>query len=283
MPETEATDLRYNIEELIPAVTDMAEQYTRGESSSISYNTAEQLLEAIRYCIDEINESELPTYGKLDPTKACRIGQDIIKKKVSEAQKKYSCMIENFYAYGNRAYNDTVALGIPEFFRHYDARFCPQNHLLSLDYPVLLDLENFRGIDRISRYIDCICIEQEYLSLYSDEYITSMLRMWNRNYEDIFINVLSIVHRCTVGKLIAGKKADLNRYDADDIKRLSEKIQGFDDFELKTMINGVTDNMIRSSIGDRSDIIDYIRADTDDFSCELRNTSQHGSLGTILV
>lgn len=42
------------IEELLPVVAKLAERYTSKESSSVSYKTAEQLMEAVVYCINEV-------------------------------------------------------------------------------------------------------------------------------------------------------------------------------------------------------------------------------------
>ena len=42
------------MEELLPVVAKLAERYTSKESSSVSYKTAEQLMEAVVYCINEV-------------------------------------------------------------------------------------------------------------------------------------------------------------------------------------------------------------------------------------
>ena len=42
---------RYEMEELVPIVAQLAEKYTSKESSSVSYERAQQLMEAVLYCI----------------------------------------------------------------------------------------------------------------------------------------------------------------------------------------------------------------------------------------
>ena len=48
----------YKMEELIPVVSRLAEKYTAFEDSSVTYEKAEQLMEAVLYCIRELERSD---------------------------------------------------------------------------------------------------------------------------------------------------------------------------------------------------------------------------------
>lgn len=50
--------MEYEIEELVPIVATLAEKYTSKESSSITYEKAQQLMEAVLYCIREAGQTE---------------------------------------------------------------------------------------------------------------------------------------------------------------------------------------------------------------------------------
>ena len=43
----------YEMEELVPIVAELAQKYTSFESTSVTYERAEQLMEAVLYCIRE--------------------------------------------------------------------------------------------------------------------------------------------------------------------------------------------------------------------------------------
>ena len=45
--------MNYKMEELVPIVAKLAEEYTAGESTSITYEKAQQLMEAVIYSIHE--------------------------------------------------------------------------------------------------------------------------------------------------------------------------------------------------------------------------------------
>ena len=49
----------YEMEELVPIVADLAERYNGNESSSITYEKAEQLMGAVMYCINEVYRNSL--------------------------------------------------------------------------------------------------------------------------------------------------------------------------------------------------------------------------------
>ena len=55
----------------------------------------------------------------------------------------------DFEDYGCLNYRETIIKGLPVFFMKYDARFRPQDHILTLDYPDLVPGEPLSGVDRI--------------------------------------------------------------------------------------------------------------------------------------
>lgn len=59
-------------------------------------------------------------------------GYEVVLEKTVRAKKIYEQIIANFRSFGNRCYEDTIIRGMPEFFVRYDARFRPQDHLLTL-------------------------------------------------------------------------------------------------------------------------------------------------------
>ena len=48
--------MEYQMEELLPLVTALTEKFTSKESSSVTYETAQMLMEAVLFCIQEYEE-----------------------------------------------------------------------------------------------------------------------------------------------------------------------------------------------------------------------------------
>ena len=176
------TECGYTMEELVPLVGELAGSYAGYESSSISYEKAQQLMKAVLYCIQEAQEmpagsqrKEVRNVEKNSAKQTYRIGLDLVKKKVSGALQLFNTITEDFYSAGNRVLEDTVLKGMPAFFQYYDAQYAPQDTILTLDYPVLNDLSACSGIDAIYEYLRCIELEQHFLKESDEQMVLAAL------------------------------------------------------------------------------------------------------------
>lgn len=191
----------YTMEELMPVVAELMKKYTAFESTSVTYEKAEQLMGAVLYCIRETELSEVNdgvsiqnvSGKKMSARGAYVAGEALVTEKVKQALNMYNEMIPDFFSYGNRCLYDTVVKGLPEFFKWYDVKFEPQDTILTLDYPVTKELSQYTGIDRIYEYIQCIRMEQEYLRKFPKEYVTGILYRYNSGYQEMIENIYEIV------------------------------------------------------------------------------------------
>lgn len=186
---------RYTMEELIPIVGSLTEQFTSHESSSVTYERAGQFMEAVIYCIahcDCETENGLMV-SKPRAEEAYRTGYEAVISKVKRTQEKYNRLLTFFDDYGNRNYRDTVEKALPGFFMYYDAKYAPMETMITMDYPVFgLDM-NMEGIDMIAQYIDAIWKEQQYLNKFPRDYVLDELRLFHPKYENEFFNIKEIL------------------------------------------------------------------------------------------
>lgn len=136
----------YDMEELLPIVGKLAEKYTGIDSTSITYEKAEQLMEAVLYCIREAEDEKpysLATGERVSAQEMYRFGKAAVERKVQEALGLYHEILPEFSSYGNLCLKETFLNGLPEFFRWYDIEFDPQNTILTLDYSVLRELASY--------------------------------------------------------------------------------------------------------------------------------------------
>lgn len=194
MKKTAIAD-RYTMEELLPIVGKLAEEYTSKESSSVTYERARQFMEAVLYCIDHLEEGDSQNVSlsrKLSASEAYKLGVYAVVEKVKETQRKYNELMEFFDDYGNRNYRDTVKKAIAGFFLYYDVKYAPMESIITMDYPMFgLDME-LEGIDRIRQYLDAIWEEQCYLQQFPREDIICRLRMFHTRYEREYFNIKEI-------------------------------------------------------------------------------------------
>ena len=184
----------YSLEELLPLVSDLAEQYTKKKSTSVSYECANMLMEAVLFTIAHYSEGGLLPVSatKVPVEEAYRIGFENLVKKVRFSLLQSIQLQNNFDDYGNRALKESIMYGLPEFFKNYNYRFHPTDHIILMDYPIIgLDMKK-DGIDLISDYIEAIIDEQEYLSQFPREEVIDTLQHYNVHYRSDIINIREI-------------------------------------------------------------------------------------------
>lgn len=202
-------DLTYSMEELLPVWESLTRKYCGYESSSITYEKAQQLMEAVIYCVREWEQSSLSTATSPDlsqssncllqktepiPAKdAYKRGLQLVKEKTLRMKALYHALLPRFDSYGVRCLEDVIYCGIPEFFRWYDPQFDPQNTILTLDYPVLTDLSGLSGIDAVYEYVLSICREQAFLRQFESSHIRAELSRYSRNYQELIENICQLL------------------------------------------------------------------------------------------
>lgn len=208
----------FSMGELMPFLTELTDQYTSKESTSVSYEKARQLMGAVLYFINEAGKEKparqesvcesafqspkvLP--GDKTPRELYDRGKLLVIERVQEASRIYGSILPEFHAYGVRCYQETVIQGLPEFFQKYDARYNPQDHILTLDYPVLGTMGNLKGVDAIIVYLERIYLEQQFLHRFPDELVIKSMEDFYGDYEELFINPGQILMRGMVCRLIA--------------------------------------------------------------------------------
>ncbi|MFT4106108.1 MAG: DUF6179 domain-containing protein [Lacrimispora sp.] len=278
-----------NMEELLPLVGELAEKYTGRESTSITYEKARQLMGAVLYCIREYEEDLEEKEGLISPgdraeaRTAYRLGYEKVLEKVKETQALYNHIIGDFNPYGNRCCYDTFAKGLPSFFLYYDPRFAPQDHLLTLDYPVLRPMDSLRGIDAIYVYVKSIGLEQIFLGKFPEEYIFHVLKAYSADHKGLLINPASIVFRNVLGCRMAGKGIHTGPYTGEEVKRLENCINGSTGEELELYLKGLTDELMDLGYGNDEELGEYLKGDIHDYVFELKQGIKNRCLNRIIA
>ena len=193
------------MEELAPVAGGLIRKYGSYENSSVTYEKAEQLMGAVIYCIREYeagNDSRLLPEAKVSALAAYQAGYECVMHKAKKAVTLYNQTAVIFHSYRLRCLKDTFRKGLPEFFRHYDPRFHPQDTILTLDYPVLVNLQDLSGIDCIYEYLRCVFLEQKFLAQIPCDEVTECLREYH-----VLPDIRSYIGTHPGGKILCGNAA----------------------------------------------------------------------------
>ena len=197
----------YQMEELLPIVSELAQKYAGYESTSITYEKAQSLMEAVLFCLSEYNGSATDSLVQRDISvkEQYSIGAKLLSEKVENIRKIFNEVSFQFEDFGVKCLYDTVQKGIPQFLKWYDIKFCPQNTILTLDYPLLIDCSSLTGADAVYKYIQAIQTEQIFLGKFDRNYVMLVLEKYNSEYSDMIENICSIVLTNIIGHIAIKK------------------------------------------------------------------------------
>lgn len=290
--------MRYKMEELIPIVAELTGRYTSYESTSISYEKANQFMEAVIYCIHEYEVSILnneyisgsDTSAGNDSTasntelterssdknitakEAYTRGCRLVDEKVRAMKEEYHLLIHDFHSYGNIALQDTVT-AIPEFLKWYDSRFAPQDTILLMDYPLLKNLSGYTGIDAVYEYVKCIRTEQRFLQRFPDMYVIDVLSAYSAEYEELFENICGIVLSDVIRHILLKKAFDGSGITENERERIGNIVGEYSAEQLKELICRMMVNFIREFYEEDMEIWRYIETECGQIAVRLKYAS----------
>ena len=218
------------------------------------------------------------TESSVSAMKAYETGAALVEQKVKASLQMYNEMMKSFSDYENVCLYDTVAKGLPEFFKWYDCRFEPQNTILTLDYPIIMDLSLYTGIDRIYEYILCIQLEQSFLKKYPHQFVMDILEKYSKRYRTMIENLCEIVLMNICGHILAEKKLDELHFEAEDYQILLEKVGTKSLSEMKIFLKNTVEKMVREYYENDENMIVYLCKAADNIAVRIKNAAENDAL-----
>lgn len=271
-----------DLTQILPLVIALTRKYTSNESTSVPYKTAEMLMEAVIYTVSETTEeNDLPVHDTtIDVSKLYARGKEIIKDKLNNAKERYEKIVNPFVDYGCRNYYDTVFRGILGFFKQYDPLYQPQNHILTLDYPVLKNLGERSGIDLIDTYLAYVEKESIFLSKFSPNHISHLLETIMPSYKELYMdNICEPVLLRLIGCFICDRSVLELRLEQIDVDLIRDFFQHDTLDTLSVKVENIL-KIILTRIGEDLDIM-YFTNHADEISTRIYNGMINGSLQTV--
>ncbi len=269
---------QYEMEELVPIVAKLAAKYAAGESTSVTYERAQGLMEAVLYCIREAQREggSLLFTKETGAQQMYETGYLYVEEKVRKALRLYNEILPEFVCYGNKCLHSTFVNELPEFFKWYDILFEPQNTILTLDYPVLRDISQYTGIDRIYEFIRCVHLEQKFLSVFPEEYVKKALSQYDDQYEDMVENICEIVFMSAAGHILADRKMSEFHLEEADCHKVRECLARMELSAAKKQLMQAMEEFVKKYCEGDGELLDYLGASADGILIRLKNAAECG-------
>lgn len=276
----------YTMEELLPLIEKLTFQFTSGDSSSVTYETARMLMEAILYCIEEY-EKESSSFGvrtenRQEAAFVYKLGSEAVREKVYKAKALYEDILKSFKDYSLRTLKETVLDGMPAFFINYDPKFKPQDHLLTLDYPTLGGISKLTGIDAIYQYLYNIRLENDFLKVFNTVNIERLLERIMPDYKDTYYdNICEAVLLTVIGCYAADKSAGGLNLVETDIEAIEQYFYGDDLITAEGKIKHILRLLFQQVFSGNEEMELYFIQGSKDYAVRIMNGIQNNSLSGV--
>lgn len=271
--------------EAVSIVADLSRKYTSGESTSVTYETANQLMGAVMYCIEEYKKHgiALERQKSISLREKYEVGKELLLQKIQDSRERYNHLMEYFNAYGNHNYQDTVTKAISGFFVHYDARFNPQNTIITCDYPTIISVRDsyMSGIDLIDQYLHYIELEQKFLRKIPRDYICRILYQSDSDYENQFYNIAAVIVRHLLVNGLIGKPNLINGNET-DYKRVYEIVGDMDIKQLRKRLDDTLSILLHEAYDNSQELHQYFQNEITELSVRLKNVESSEYLKNVI-
>lgn len=278
--------MNYEMEELLPLVSELAQKYCGFESTSVTYETAQTLMGAVLYCLEEYHNAERGgLVGKnISIKEQYDTGLKLVYEKAEDIRKIFNELSSHFEDYGVRCLYDTVQKGIPQFLKWYDVKYHPQNTILTPDYPLLMDYSFLSGADAVYRYLSDIRTEQCFLKIFDKEYIVSVLKKYDSQYEYMVENICEIILTNMVGHVMIRKPIREMGFQSGEYLRLAEILEGKSVSDIKKITERTIGETVKRVSGNDADkAAEYLYHSVENIAVRIETAGRYHTLNKIFI
>lgn len=153
--------------------------------------------------------------------------------------------------------------------------------MLLLDYPVLKDISEYTGIDKIFEYIKCIGLEQKFLGSFPAGYVENILSKNNRHWKESMDNICETVFTYVTGHILAGKS--LSRFELmhEDYVCLQELFTQKSVENIKERLKTAIEILIRDYYESDRELFCYLWGAIDDIVTRMKNAADNNVMVSI--
>ncbi len=234
--------LQYSLLELMAKEV---ERFTNGESSSILIEKAQVLLQSITYLIGIYLKTVPDMQTKLELLKKETMsvlfyrGLDEVGRMYKEAQLLLKKLQENNRNPKSIAYHDTLFQGLPDFFHDYNMEFGAQEIPGSIDYPLLIPVVDYHGIEMTNWYLQCLSIEDRIISCFTMDRVNLLIHSFDREAEHLLINICELIVINSCGCIMLGKDVLGLMISKAEIAELQIRLSGLDRDAIEVLMEEV--------------------------------------------
>lgn len=281
-------DLASVRDQLTELLSQKAGELTDGTSSSISVETAGELMSSMTFVTGvRLKEYECPEHAA-ESVRERRIedlfqeGLDSVRCKVSRARRVHRRITDGLFETPNVYYRSTVEEGINAFFRLYEPETGAHKLHITVDYPSFRGRPQLDGIEFIERYLSYIEAEDSFCRLFRPEDVHSLMCGITQDYPSCPVNIFEHVMMAAVGLVICGRNVSALELCMEDIGRLSQVLHAKSLMETSMIIEKAV-RMLERDPGMSRYSMRYAISCVPQMAMSVREAVKNGTLDKLFV
>lgn len=241
--------------DLLALLAAQADRWSRGGSSSIPTERAQELMTSILFVLGlklksyKTPEEAAAAMASEPLTALFEGGMRLVQRKMTVSRCLQKSILNELFDTPNVFYRSTVSGGIDGFFRLYRPQFAAHEIHITADYPVLMGRPEADGIEFIEKYLRCIQAENAFCTRFAPRDVHRLLCGLTRDYAGIPMNLFEPVLLCALALTLSGREAERLDLTQDDVSYLNSLFCG----KSKTQVQDCLGTAL-SRLGERMDV-----------------------------
>lgn len=225
--------------DLLLILAEQTDKWSRGESSSIPTEKAQDIMTSILFVIGtQLKSYQTPEQAidilKSEPLKALfENGLKLVQRKMAISRHLQKRILDYLLDTPNVYYRSTIADGINGFFKLYRPQFAAHEIHITADYPVFMGRPELEGIEFIEKYLRCIQAENAFCVCFAPQDIHHLLCGLTQDYRSVPLNIFEPVLLSALGLIIQGRSPKRLDLTENDISFLYRQFSGQSENEVQ--------------------------------------------------
>lgn len=277
---------------LMMLLKDVIRKYTRGESSSVSTEIAENLMASILYAVDayafsfEQPESAITDLKTFGIKEGYEKGVNLLNQFFAETKRLYKEIRRSRLDVPVDAYNMTIDEALPLFISKYGIIFDAHHTMASIDYPLAVDDMRLQGIYYIRRYMEHLQTETRFCQSFNGQDLLELLINFGRvcrfDYRIELYNIFELVLSQSAFSILAGGDADQVKISDHQFHRLKQVFTRLNEGQIHSALHEAIDRLQREFNTDPP-LTNYIDQCRDHLIQRTIHAAKHNSLEAVII
>ena len=228
---------------LLSILARQMDSFTRGESSSIPAERAQDIMTSVIFVIGvQLKSCETPERAvselKEKPLQSLfDSGMELVRRKTAVSRRIQKRISDNLLPTPNVYYRSTIVDGIDGFFKMYRPQFAAHEIHITADYPLCLGRPELDGIEFIHRYLRCIEAENAFCLRFDPVTIHRLLCGLTPDYYSVPMNIFEPVLLSALGLIAVNRRPETLDLTCGDISLLYHRLFGRSRDEIHAFLN----------------------------------------------